>query len=102
MLAWAQRVQRLLVRATARLRPAGPARLDLGEHECAPVEGDQVDLAISSAGIALDHGESETLEVSRGERLAETAKRAARVLPRSGSPGAVGLGVGSKVHARER
>ena len=45
-----------------------------------PVEGDQVDLAVAGARVALDDRETEPFEVGGGQLLAETSERAAGVL----------------------
>jgi len=53
---------------------------DLGEHERALVERDQVDLAVAGADVALQRGETELLKVDHGQLLAEPTERAAGIL----------------------
>jgi hypothetical protein len=60
-----------------------------------PIEGDQIDLAMAGAGVALDDGEAESFEVLARQALAETTEDAAGVLAwgaRGGLWGWVGRG----------
>ena len=50
------------------------AGLDLAEHQAARVRGDQVELAVPRAEVALEHRVAARLEVAGGERLAERAE----------------------------
>ena len=78
-LARAQSRQRILVGTDASLPSPHPTRLDLGEDERRPVEGDQVDLAIARAKVSCQNGEAEPLQAPLGELLAEAAESAASV-----------------------
>ena len=79
-----QRRQRLLVGTDCALAGAGAARLDLGEHERAPVAGDHVDLALARADVAREYAEAEPLHVHGGEPLVEATELAPRLASRSG------------------
>jgi len=70
--------QRILIGAD---RPpiAYAARLDLDEHKRPPIARDQVDLAVSRAHVAREHGVATALEPSSGEDLASCAQRAPAV-----------------------
>ena len=78
-LAGAQPVQRQLVGSGRVLAGVHAAGLDLGEHERAPVEGDQVDLAVAGALVAPERGEAQAVEVGGGQLLPAPAERVTRV-----------------------
>jgi len=67
--------QRLILGAEAPATVSGPARLDLGEREGAPVERDQVDLAVARSDIACHNHEAQAPEVGDREILAERPQR---------------------------
>jgi acyl-coenzyme A thioesterase 13 len=58
---------------------AAAGGLDLDEHEHPPVVGDQVDLALPRADVALQDLEAEPLEVGGGEVLSERSEPATGV-----------------------
>lgn len=104
-LAGAQPGKRLLLGIQAPASP-GAAGLDLDEDQGVAVERDEVDLAVAGAGVALDDGEPEALEVLAGEALAEASQRAPGVNRRGAgrrAGRAVGAGwvAGHEVHAIE-
>src|SRR5450759_4709465 len=68
--------QRLVLRTEAPAAVAGASRLDLGEHQHPPVEGDQVDLAMARSHVARHHHEPEAAEVAYREILSDGAQRA--------------------------
>jgi hypothetical protein len=62
------------VQAVERLARAEPARLDLAEHERAPVREHEVELAEASLVVLREDGEPEPREVLRCEPLTEPAE----------------------------
>ena len=63
-----------VVQALERLARAEPARLDLAEHERAPVGEHEVELAPARVVVLGQHAIAEPREVLRGEALAEAAE----------------------------
>ncbi len=83
-LALAQRGQRVLIGANTAAVLTDPTGLDLGEHERAPVEGDQVDLTVARANVAPQDAKADPPQVRRRQLLAESTQRSPRVTGRSG------------------
>jgi acyl-coenzyme A thioesterase PaaI-like protein len=76
----AQQGQRLEVAARGPPAGAGAAGLDLGEHERAPVKGDDVYLAGPCARVALQDAKAERLQMLGRVLLARAAEGAAAIV----------------------